>query len=233
MGGRVLGCDVSICVIGGGVATRIRFCDTVVTNVPLMSLCSLCWREYSVPYLQHQNSNFCTQFQKLWHDVPLDLPWATEACCVPRILRRTGSFLLLVLKWRENPDVCALCAVGAPPDAVNLWIGDNRAVSSVHKDPYENLYCVVTGEKHFTLLPPTDYHCLYETSYPQGQFQQEGGPGGRWEVQGAVDPQGQLVTDHVPWVPVDVDHPDLERFPRFQHANPIHVVSWLLCDSFD
>lgn len=27
---------------------------------------------------------------------------------------------------------------------------------SVHKDHYENLYCVVSGEKHFILLPPTD-----------------------------------------------------------------------------
>lgn len=26
----------------------------------------------------------------------------------------------------------------------------------VHKDHYENLYCVVSGEKHFILLPPTD-----------------------------------------------------------------------------
>ena len=28
--------------------------------------------------------------------------------------------------------------------------------SSVHKDHYENLYCVVSGAKTFTLLPPTD-----------------------------------------------------------------------------
>lgn len=26
----------------------------------------------------------------------------------------------------------------------------------MHKDHYENLYCVVSGEKHFILLPPTD-----------------------------------------------------------------------------
>jgi peptidyl-lysine (3S)-dioxygenase / protease len=26
----------------------------------------------------------------------------------------------------------------------------------MHKDFYENLYCVVRGQKHFTLLPPTD-----------------------------------------------------------------------------
>lgn len=27
---------------------------------------------------------------------------------------------------------------------------------SVHKDHYENLYCVISGEKNFILLPPTD-----------------------------------------------------------------------------
>lgn len=26
----------------------------------------------------------------------------------------------------------------------------------VHKDPYENLYCVVRGSKTFLLIPPTD-----------------------------------------------------------------------------
>lgn len=27
---------------------------------------------------------------------------------------------------------------------------------AVHKDHYENLYCVVSGEKHFLLHPPSD-----------------------------------------------------------------------------
>jgi jumonji domain-containing protein 7 len=44
------------------------------------------------------------------------------------------------------PDVCADIApatelFGAPPDAVNLWVGDARSTTSLHKDPYENL-CV-------------------------------------------------------------------------------------------
>lgn len=26
----------------------------------------------------------------------------------------------------------------------------------MHKDHYENLYCVISGEKKFILLPPTD-----------------------------------------------------------------------------
>ena len=27
---------------------------------------------------------------------------------------------------------------------------------AVHKDHYENLYCVLSGEKHFLLHPPSD-----------------------------------------------------------------------------
>ncbi|GAB5036644.1 jmjc domain-containing protein 7-like [Nannochloropsis oceanica] len=45
---------------------------------------------------------------------------------------------------------------GHAPDAINLWIGGRRSVSSVHKDPYENMYAVLKGEKHFTLFPPSD-----------------------------------------------------------------------------
>ncbi|CAH1786743.1 unnamed protein product [Owenia fusiformis] len=47
-------------------------------------------------------------------------------------------------------------ALGKCPDAVNFWMGDGRAVTSMHKDHYENLYCVVSGQKHFILHPPTD-----------------------------------------------------------------------------
>lgn len=50
---------------------------------------------------------------------------------------------------------------GNPPEATNLWMGDQRAVSSVHKDFYENLYCVLRGEKHFTLLPPSNIPFMY------------------------------------------------------------------------
>jgi jumonji domain-containing protein 7 len=60
-----------------------------------------------------------------------------------------------------------------PPDAVNLWIGDSRSVTSIHSgesdnsfarfvngpsapDPYENIYCVIRGKKIFTLFPPSE-----------------------------------------------------------------------------
>jgi len=42
------------------------------------------------------------------------------------------------------------------PEAVNLWIGDRRSVTSAHRDrAFENLYVVLAGAKSFYLLPPT------------------------------------------------------------------------------
>ena len=57
-------------------------------------------------------------------------------------------------------------AFGASPDAVNLWIGNSQSVTSFHKDHYENLYAVVTGEKTFTLLPPCDACRMHLAKYP-------------------------------------------------------------------
>lgn len=47
------------------------------------------------------------------------------------------------------------------PDATNLWIGDHRSVTSLHRDPYENMYAVLKGSKTFTLYPPVEELCLY------------------------------------------------------------------------
>ena len=61
-------------------------------------------------------------------------------------------------------------AIGGLPEAVNLWIGNDLSETSFHKDHYENLYAVVTGEKHFLLLPPTDVHRMYIREYPAAQY---------------------------------------------------------------
>ncbi|KAF7976269.1 hypothetical protein HWV62_7156 [Athelia sp. TMB] len=61
-------------------------------------------------------------------------------------------------------------AFGKPPEAVNIWIGDKESVTSVHNDPYENIYTVIRGMKHFTLLPPTEGWCLKERMYPHARY---------------------------------------------------------------
>ena len=62
-------------------------------------------------------------------------------------------------------------ALGCKPEAVNLWIGTRHSVTSFHKDHYENLYAVISGEKHFTLLPPTDVHRMYVNKYPTAHYE--------------------------------------------------------------
>ncbi|XP_052502519.1 cytosolic phospholipase A2 beta [Budorcas taxicolor] len=62
-------------------------------------------------------------------------------------------------------------ALGKMPDAVNFWLGEAAAVTSLHKDHYENLYCVVSGEKHFLLHPPSDRPFIPYELYTQATYQ--------------------------------------------------------------
>ncbi|KAJ1928902.1 hypothetical protein IWQ60_001645 [Tieghemiomyces parasiticus] len=48
----------------------------------------------------------------------------------------------------------ATAALEARPDAVNFWMGQASSVTSLHKDPYENIYVVLAGTKTFTLTVP-------------------------------------------------------------------------------
>ncbi|KZT51487.1 Clavaminate synthase-like protein [Calocera cornea HHB12733] len=63
-----------------------------------------------------------------------------------------------------------LDSLGTAPDAVNLWIGDRRSVTSLHSDPYENVYYVVRGTKYFTLFPPTETFLFDERLYPHATY---------------------------------------------------------------
>lgn len=40
----------------------------------------------------------------------------------------------------------------------------------MHKDPYENIYCVIDGYKDFILIPPTDLWCIPYKKYPVATF---------------------------------------------------------------
>lgn len=89
-------------------------------------------------------------------------------------------------------------------DACNFWMGKSASVSSLHKDPYENIYAVVQGEKHFTLVPPVCAPSLCE-----GQFVRN-----RWEFDEEkqeffVREKGKIEEgDLVKWL---CANPDLEK----------------------
>lgn len=61
-------------------------------------------------------------------------------------------------------------------------------MTSWHKDPYENLYCVVTGEKVFELRPPADVWGMRLRRFPVAMYAcgadgsvEGAGVGGEWE----------------------------------------------------
>lgn len=45
-----------------------------------------------------------------------------------------------------------------------------KKILSVHKDPYENIYCVISGHKDFILIPPVSYHNVPRRRFPSGVF---------------------------------------------------------------
>jgi hypothetical protein len=91
--------------------------------------------------------------------------------------------------FREQNDVTV---PGGANTLVSLWMG-NRARISAHFDFPDNVACVVTGRRRFTLFPPEQVANLYV---------------------GPLDltPSGQAISL------VDFSNPDFERFPKFREA---------------
>jgi len=104
-------------------------------------------------------------------------------------------------------------AFGKEPDAINFWLGDRRAVTSMHKDPYENIYCVVRGYKDITLHPPADVAWIpYKSFTPAAYKYTEGG----CIIEDLAGPK-------VPWICVDPLRPDLDAYPEYANSTPIKV----------
>ncbi|XP_017128379.1 bifunctional peptidase and (3S)-lysyl hydroxylase JMJD7 [Drosophila elegans] len=106
-----------------------------------------------------------------------------------------------------------------PPDAVNFWLGDERAVTSMHKDPYENLYCVISGHKDFILIPPHQLSCVPRRIYPTGVYTTS--DGGQFHIEAIRDEDGnEQLTE---WVSIDPLAPDLATYPEYARAQPLRV----------
>lgn len=91
--------------------------------------------------------------------------------------------------------------LGTPSMLESIWIG-NRSVIPAHFDNTENLACVVSGKRRFTMFPPGEIANLYV---------------------GPLDktPAGQPVSL------VDIRAPDQARFPRYAEALKKAVVAEL------
>lgn len=139
----------------------------------------------SVAYIQSQNSCLLNEFKPLKSDI------------------EELRYMIINCSWASE-------SFGVEPDAVNLWIGNERSKSSLHKDPYENIYCVIAGSKRFTLFPPTDTPFLYRTMYKTAKYDKEFN----------ANPLGY----EIPWTHIDPDSPpEEEECPLYKHTTPLHV----------
>ncbi|XP_015268346.1 PREDICTED: cytosolic phospholipase A2 beta-like [Gekko japonicus] len=124
-----------------------------------------------------------------------------------------------------EPDISWMSkALGRKPDAVNFWLGESAAVTSLHKDHYENLYCVISGEKHFLLHPPSDRPFIPHELYPPATFHMS--EDGSFEV---VDESSAEKTETFPCYLFSVKVIQAQNIPSkdLLSASDCYVSLWL------
>ncbi len=109
----------------------------------------------------------------------------------------------------------ARIALQKEPDAINLWIGNSRSVTALHKDNYENIYVQVLGKKHFVLMSPLCHPCVNEQSLPPASYVRR--DGGGLELRLEDD-------DRVPFATWDPDRPEVHSTPYSSLAQPARVT---------
>ncbi|KAL9575993.1 MAG: hypothetical protein Q9212_007485, partial [Teloschistes hypoglaucus] len=145
------------------------------------------------------------EYSTLYTDIPADIPWATESL---------GD--------------------SAGPDAVNLWIGNSRSVTALHKDNYENIYAQIRGEKCFVLLPPVETPCVNVKYLEQATYACSGEDqihikvaiyelSPKTTLQQAFTLTPEPSSDKIPWATWDPDKPDTNATALSHLSRPLRV----------
>lgn len=135
----------------------------------------------------------------------------------------------------DPPDVCG---TAGGVQRVNAWVGTAGTVTPCHFDSYDNLLGQVAGFKFVRLYAASDSPFLYRhagawaenRSWPGEEGEGGGGENAEEESRGAGegaggggdrsrrrDAQGNISR-------VDVEHPDMEKFPLFAKARHMDVI---------
>ena len=110
-------------------------------------------------------------------------------------------------------------------------MGDSRAVTSTHKDPYENMYAVLRGYKDIILYPPSDIAYMPYQNCKQAKFEPSDSGSkdnlGDSNEETNVKPEKFSIVElneaSIPWIVIDPLKPDLARYPKFRKASPLRL----------
>ena len=114
----------------------------------------------------------------------------------------------------------ARIALEKEADAINMWIGNERSVTSLHKDNYENIYVQIRGRKHFVLLPPVEMPCVNEQHLPQARYEPANGLDQNAEGNLAIHITGEELLPVPAWDPED---PETRSTPYSHLSKPLRV----------
>ncbi|ROT43149.1 phospholipase A2 [Sodiomyces alkalinus F11] len=106
------------------------------------------------------------------------------------------------------------------PDALNLWVGNSRSVTALHKDNYENIYVQLRGRKRFVLLPPWCHPCVNERPLRAATYRRQCADQASSSTLILEPDEGE---DDVPFATWDPDNPDVNSTPYSHLAVPIRV----------
>mmetsp|Transcript_13992 Transcript_13992/g.20667 ORF Transcript_13992/g.20667 Transcript_13992/m.20667 type:complete len:298 (-) Transcript_13992:429-1322(-) len=130
---------------------------------------------------------------------------------LPQLVPHVDHYFEELLLWAET-----VFGTG-PPDAVNLWIGPSQAVSSIHKDYYENLFFVASGEKVFKLYPPCDSPFLPIEELCTSRFRQQ--EDHKWNVVTEENINSSNEPYKTPWI----DMNKTSVYDTYRHPIIVHV----------
>ncbi|KAJ4388973.1 hypothetical protein N0V93_006435 [Gnomoniopsis smithogilvyi] len=117
----------------------------------------------------------------------------------------------------------ARIALEKDAEAINMWIGNSRSVTALHKDNYENIYVQIQGQKHFVLLPPHCHPCINEQPLRPATYARNSANGGRLNlVMDTAEEGGE--PERVPFATWDPDHPDENSTPYSKLPQPMRVT---------
>lgn len=114
----------------------------------------------------------------------------------------------------------ARIALEQSADAINFWLGNERSVTAMHRDNYENVYVQVIGQKHFVLLPPVDMPCVNEQRLPQCRY----APSSSDANDKNLVIEAQEGQDMVPVAVWDPEEPEMRRSEYSHLAKPTLVT---------